>query len=184
METLTRLVPKSGARIFARVDSGIVVELIQEYDNIDDEWHGDFMTNCVDVTDAAPPVEVGWVPQGDGTFAAPPPYVPPPADQMFAALAAGLAITSTVTPALDATYSGTGDRWDAMVHVMTYINAFSAFPGGLSTYDWVALSGTVTFPTTDDFKAVSRAVGDWRAAWQRFVDGIDVTPPAGDATIP
>jgi hypothetical protein len=180
----TTAVPKAGARTFARVVDSVIVELIVEIDNIDDEWHADFLADCVDVTDAVPPPAVGWIDQGDGTFAAPPPYVPPPDEQMTSALAAGLAITSTATPAIDGTYAGTGPRWDAMVHVVTYINAFAAFPGGAATYDWVAISGLVTFAATDDFLAVTRAIGDWRSAWQRFADGLDPAAPAGDVAIP
>lgn len=95
----------------------------------------------------------------------------------------GLQIASTGTPGLNATYDAAGLQWQAMKDEALYIATFGAFSAGVPELVWAAKSGVVTFATTDQFKAVVRAIGDWLTGWQRFVAGQIEAAPAGSVTI-
>jgi hypothetical protein len=106
-----------------------------------------------------------------------------PAAHLAAAMAAGVQIASTGTPAIDATYHATGERWQIMLNQAQYVATFGAFSGGLDVLPWHAISGLVQFATTAQFLAIARAIGDWLTAWQLYVAGIVEEPPAGSVTI-
>ncbi len=172
------------SKIFARVVDDVVVETISEVEDIEQEWHADFLAMLVDVTAITPPVQVGWVRSGK-TFSAPPPYEPPPNRQMIAEFAAGCAVVSTDTPTLTATYDAVGPRWQDMRDEMVFhIASFGTFSGDLTEIVWPAKSGPVTFSTTDQFKTVVRAIAGWQAGWKRYVDGQIEAPPTQPVTIP
>lgn len=173
------------AKIFARVVDDRVIELITEVEDINKEWHGDFVASLVDVTTVRPAVHVGWLRSGK-TFAPPAPYIPPPDRQMVAAVTAGCAIASTGTPALDATYDAAGPRWQLMKDEVLYVVSFGSFSGNPTPTEivWPAKTGPVTFATTDQLKAVTRAIGDWLTGWQRYAGGQVEAPPAQPVTIP
>ncbi|HYD06883.1 MAG TPA: hypothetical protein VEC60_14210 [Reyranella sp.] len=100
-----------------------------------------------------------------------------------AAIAAGCAIASAGTPALNATYHASGAAWQMMRDEALYIAAFGEFSGGLAELDWTAVSGDVLFETTAQFMAVARAIGDWLTHWHRFAAGRTEISPGGTAEI-
>src|ERR1051326_8982116 len=65
-------------RLFASVrkinDTDTIVEIIQEIDNIDNEFHPDFVKALVEITSLQPMPELGWV-YVDGEFSPRPPPV-------------------------------------------------------------------------------------------------------------
>lgn len=99
------------------------------------------------------------------------------------AVAAGLAITSAGTPALNGTYPV--DPASLAVTLMTqeqlYINTAGTFSNGLSTREWADLAGTYhLFPSTAEFTAFSEAIG-------KYYDGLETalaTVQAGGAWAP
>ena len=97
--------------LYARIQDGQVAELFTPQDGflITDCFPPDYAELFIAVPDGVFPEE-GWTATQTGdvwTYAAPPPYVPPPLtwDQELATrIAAGIVITSAATPALNATY--------------------------------------------------------------------------------
>jgi hypothetical protein len=78
---------------------------------------------------------------------------------------AGLAITSTSTPALDATYPcdpATQVKLGSMYSLIQRADS-AAFPGGLTSLPWPTIMptgiGTVTFSSAAEFLAMETAVG-------------------------
>jgi hypothetical protein len=171
-------------RVFARIVDGKVAEIINEIgeDTIDNEWPASMVATFVDITEEDPLPAVGDN-YDDPGFSSPSGPVLSPAEEMRAAFMAGLELESTGTPALDATYHGAGPRWQLMMHTLSYITAFSAFPSGLVTMEWVTKTGDVTFPSAAAFEAVAKAVFDWGTEWQRYVDEFEVAPPSNSVTI-
>lgn len=170
-------------RTFALLQGDVVAELITERDDIKAEWTADFLALCVEVTGLSPAPQVGWVRGAKGKFSAPAPYVPSKGEQMQAALYAGVAVKSTDTPALDATYDAIGSRWLQMMGDAQYIATFGGFSGGLSELDWTAKSGEVVFAAPAQFTAVARAIADWITGWQRYAAGKADAPPASPVTV-
>jgi hypothetical protein len=170
-------------RIYARIADGHVAEIVTLDAAIDiaHAFHPSLV--FVDITGASPMPAQGWTYSQESGFAEPPAPVLSPARQMMAAMAAGLAITSTGTPAISATYHAAGDRWALMLNQAQYVATFGVFSGGLETLPWQAISGPVEFATTAQFLAIARAIGDWQTGWHLFVDGLREAGPAGSVTI-
>jgi hypothetical protein len=172
-------------RIFARLHAGIVVELIHEQTDIAAEWHPDFLKMCVDVTDVAPPPQVGWVRTAGGKLVPPEPIVLTPTQRAAAAMRTGCAVTSAANPTLSAVYPTTGESWQAMQDEALHITMYQEFSGGQASLVWDTLpAGTVIFTSTAAFLTVARAVANWRAAWRKYALGHVPDEPESGIAIP
>jgi hypothetical protein len=104
---------------------------------------------------------------------------PTPASVVAVALAAGLAITSTGTPAIDGTYPLDSITQFEINSVMLFIQTNGDFPGGTSTYPWFDAAGAPhIFPSIAVFKEWATAVANYVAALKLYGAG------APDATLP
>lgn len=111
------------------------------------------------------------------------------AEQRYAtAISAGLAITSTGTPALNGTYSVSDSSRADLTAIQTGINAGAGFPGGASTFPWRDMTGVPHTMTPAQFLAVATAIRDYVAgvklAAAAAAAGQAATWPAATATIP
>lgn len=82
-----------------------------------------------------------------------------------AALANGVVVTSTGTPALNGTYAIDPISQGQLNAVVTYILLNGSFPGGNVTMPWTDASGAVhVFPSVTAFKGFATAYADYTAA--------------------
>ncbi|MHB1305288.1 MAG: DUF4376 domain-containing protein [Acidiphilium sp.] len=126
-------------------------------------------------------VAVGWS-YANGAFSAPPAPPPPTlAQQATAALSAGLAITSTNTPALDGTYSCDDAAQARINRVAVYVQMNGKFPGGTSTIAWLDATGAQHVFSVAQFQAFATAVGDYVAALDDVILGLSTTLPSAAA---
>jgi hypothetical protein len=164
---------------WARIDTGVVVELTQT------DPTGLFNPALVWEPCAAT-VQIGWTYNGT-TFAAP---VPPPApvltlaQQAQALLAAGLTITSTSMPALNATYPTDPATQD---HIQAEVNAIllqGTFADGSTSVVWPDVTGAAhTFPSVAEFKLFASAIAAFVAGNYKVLNGSSTMLPAATATI-
>jgi hypothetical protein len=136
----------------------------------------------VDVSSVSPPPNVGWTATetaGVWTFTAPAGPAPPTlAEQAVAAIDAGLAVTSTSTPALNGTYGVDPTAQGRIASVSTYILVNGRFPGGVTAYPWLDVTGAAhVFPTTAAFQAFATALADYVAA-------LDMIAATGSGSLP
>lgn len=87
---------------------------------------------------------------------------PDPAD----VIAAGLAIVSTSTPALNGTYSLDADAQRKISGIAAGIGSRNRLPGGLATFDYTDGFGTHTF-TAAQFLDLATAIEDYLYALTR-----------------
>jgi hypothetical protein len=81
-----------------------------------------------------------------------------------AALAAGIAITSTGTPALNGTYPLDQDSQNNVNATVAYILLNGTFPEGGTTMPWLLKNGTsVLWPSVTEFKAFATAYANYVA---------------------
>lgn len=118
----------------------------------------------IDISSASPAPAPGWSYSG-GTFTAPAASPAPTlVQQAQAALFAGVAITSTGTPALNGTYAVDSITQHKIAAVSVYILVNSKFPGGASSYAWPDVSGALhNFPSTAEWQSFATAVADYVA---------------------
>lgn len=90
----------------------------------------------------------------------------PAADVVTAVSAAGCALTSAGTPALDATYELSGTEWQDMRDEAQFISTFDAFSNGGGSLVWAARSGAVTFASTAQFLSVVKGLATYLSAWK------------------
>jgi hypothetical protein len=146
--------------------------------------------NVVDVTTWDATAQPSWTPPAgttahqvnnaakggtyiSGVYTAPvtTPPVPTAAALANAALINGINLTSTGTPALDATYSCTPVSQANVNAVTTYILLNSTFPGGGTTMPWMDTSGNHhTFPDIATFKAFATAFANFVATVALYGD--------------
>lgn len=87
---------------------------------------------------------------------------PSPAKLAGVAIAAGIEITSTSTPALNGTYPLDPASQANINAVITYILLNGTFPNNAATLNWYDISGTShTFPSIAEFKAFSTATANY-----------------------
>jgi hypothetical protein len=106
--------------------------------------------------------------------------------QASAALAAGMALTSTGTPALNGTYSLTPQSVSNVNATVTYILLNGAFFGGSSVMPWADMSGAMhTFPSIAEFKSFATAFASLIAQIQLYADsgGAVGSIPSNQVTI-
>lgn len=115
-------------------------------------------------------------------------YTPPSptlttAQQAAAAIAPGLTITSTGTPAINGTYAIDGPTQSKIAAVEVYILKNSTFPGGVTSYPWPTLTGGVTFPNTAVFQTWATAIADHVSALDIIIAQDSGTLPSSSVTI-
>jgi hypothetical protein len=111
------------------------------------------------------------------------------AQQAQAMLGQGIAITSTGTSALNATYPIDPGTQALASQIVDYIttNSSTTFPGEppSATLEWDDITGTAhTFPSVTEFKAFYDVAGDLVAAINEVIVGNSTTLPPATATIP
>jgi hypothetical protein len=175
---------------YARIANGKVVEFFSPPAGITlaQCFHPKVAAQFVDVTNAAPPPQLGWVATQSGssyTFAEPAaPPAPTLAQQAQKALAKGLTISSKSTPALNGTYNISPGSQQKMNAVALYIAVNQKFPGGSLTFPWLDVSGTShIFLNTPEFFAFATAVADYVAQLDMIIATGAGTLPASSVTI-
>ncbi|HTV45760.1 MAG TPA: hypothetical protein VMF05_10620 [Stellaceae bacterium] len=145
----------------------------------------------IDVSSASPQPQPGWnatATNNAWSFAAPPAppaTTPTLAQQAQAALAAGIEIASTSTPALNGVYACDPVSWAKVQGTSLYISVNARFPAGMTSLPWADLAGAVhTFTTTAEFQAFATAMGDYVTELQMAVIGQATALPAQPVTIP
>ncbi|WP_298281278.1 hypothetical protein [Acidocella sp.] len=106
------------------------------------------------------------------------------AQQAQAALNAGLAITSSGTPALSATYACNEAAQARLNRVSVYLQVNGAFPNNATTIQWVDATGAPHTFTEAQFKSLAVAIADYVLALDDVALGLASTLPATTATIP
>lgn len=125
-----------------------------------------------------------WGVAAGALVAMPAPPGPSPAQQAMAALGQGLTVTSTGTPALDATYAVDAAAQAKMTATELYILKNGTFPGGSTTIAWPDIAGTLhTFPSTAVYAAWATAIADYVAALDLVIATDTGTLPAAAKTI-
>jgi hypothetical protein len=123
----------------------------------------------------------------------PPPTPPTLAQQAgakaAAAIAGGIAITSTSSPALNGTYVIDQTAQEEIVAISLYIQENNIFPEGLTSLVWLDFSQLPhVFTSTTTFQAFAKAVADYVTgvdlAVMSMSSGGNPTWPQAAATIP
>jgi hypothetical protein len=167
--------------IYTQIVNGLVHYLFTAADM--PEWNETQIT-VVDVTAVSPAPAVGWSYAG-GTFSAPPaPPAPTLAQQASAMLAAGCAIASTATPAVNGTYALDTASRAAFGEVVAGINTGDGLPGGGSSFIYDDPCGAHTFTTTAEVLAVGKGMRDFIYAAMQVIAGRSITLPAQPWPIP
>lgn len=100
----------------------------------------------------------------DGNIAAPAP-APSPQQQLAQKIDAGVAVTSTGNPALNATYPIDPAAQSHIQAVSLYIQVTGKFPAGQAIFPWPDVAGTKhSFQTTAQFQAFAAALADYVTA--------------------
>lgn len=113
-------------------------------------------------------------------------FINPPettAQKATALLAAGLTITSTGAPALNATYACDALSQADIVAIETSLNAGKGFPGGATTFNYPDVTGSMHAFTETDFSDFAAAVRDFVYACKSVAAGASATLPSAAATI-
>jgi hypothetical protein len=108
---------------------------------------------------------------------------PTPAEIASAALAAGIAIASTSSPALNAIYSVDPGAQANVTAIVTGISAGEGLPGGNSTFDYLDMSGEPHAFTSAQFTTLAAAIRNYVYALDMYGYG-QGSQPAASATIP
>ena len=177
---------------YARIANGVVVEplfTVPAGCTLAQCFHSEVAAQWVDVTTANPQPQQGWTASGSGTtwlFAPPaPPPAPTLAQQAQAALAAGLTITSTGTPALNGVYATDAETQADIGWVQIYVQANGKFPGSSGTYVWLDIDRAPhIFPSVAEFTAFATVFADYVADLKMIATTNAGTLPAATATIP
>ncbi|OYV98639.1 MAG: hypothetical protein B7Z68_00410 [Acidobacteria bacterium 21-70-11] len=119
----------------------------------------------------------------NGAAALPPAPTFTLAQQATAALSAGLAITSTGTPALDATYPCDANTQAQLSAEVISLMLNSTFADGTTSIDWVDVNRTGHTMTAAQFKTVATAIGAYVSALTKCINGQSTTLPASSVTI-
>ena len=177
----TPLPVPAGAPTYARVQNGVVVELLATGQPIAALFHAAVPWVPVPAGQA---VLAGWT--WDGHAFAPPAPPPPPtlAQAAAAALLAGCQVASAGTPALSATYPCDPAAQGRMTSIQAGINAGLGLPLGASTVDWFDMSGAAHAVTASQFTALAAAVRDYAYQLDLLLLGRGAGLPAQPVNIP
>ncbi|WGS53593.1 hypothetical protein LFL96_21280 [Paraburkholderia sp. D15] len=171
-------------KTYARIDAAAVVEFFETDGDIADMFHPDLV--WVDVTAASPVPSLGWSAtetNGKWTFAAAAAPVVTPQMAALAALAAGISIVSTGTPALNATYACDSLTQSDIVAIETSLNAGKGFPGGGGSFNYPDAAGVMHTFSESNFSNFAAAVRDYVYALKSVMSGASSTLPAASTTI-
>lgn len=172
--------------LWARVNAENVVAELAEFDsslNVPELFSAGVGT-WVNVSSISPPPQQGWTYATPSAFAAPSVPSPTLSQAAQAALTAGLAIASTGTPALDATYALDPATYTRIIAVSVYIIKNDTFPNSASTFAWPDATGALhTFPSTTEFEDFATAVANYIAALDLIVLSDGGSLPPASATI-
>jgi hypothetical protein len=106
----------------------------------------------------------------------------PPALTAASLIAAGLAVTSTGTPSLNATYAIDPTTQGQIIATEAYIDEYGTFFGGATTLQYPDITGALhTFPSVTEFRAFAKTVADYVAAVELTAN---VLTAGGTATWP
>jgi hypothetical protein len=120
----------------------------------------------------------------EAVYAAHDPSKQPPPTVGADALAAGLTITSTGTPALNGTYSCDALSQTDVVAIEASLNAGKGFPGGGgSTFNYPDASGVMHSFSETNFTNFAAAVRDFVYGCKSVIAGTSTTLPASSVTI-
>lgn len=127
-----------------------------------------------------------------GTYGAVGAYVAPaltPDQQYAAALAKGVAVSSTSQPALNGTYAVADSDQANITSEAQYINLYQDFTTGSDTTDWADSAGALhTFPSTALFmlfaKACAQYVSGCKQAAVALSSGAQATFPSNSVQLP
>lgn len=100
-----------------------------------------------------------------------------------AALAAGIEITSTGTPALNGTYACDPLSQADIVAIETSLNAGKGFPGGATTFNYPDASGALHVFSEDNFTDFAAAIRDFVYGCKAVMAGQMATLPSAAVTI-
>lgn len=167
------------------IQNGVVVEMFTPPSGatLAECFHADVAAQFVEVPSGVAPAQ-GWTYDGK-TFAPPPPPPEPTLPQQAAALlGTGLAITSTATPALNATYPATPAVQQQVIAEVTSILLNGTFADGTSTIEWPDVTGVGHAFTVAQFKALASAIAAFVSGCVKCLNGQSTTLPSATATIP
>lgn len=125
----------------------------------------------------------GWT-VADGELVAP---TPPTAEQLaaaalvesaYAALNAGLTVSSTETPALNGTYAVDQLSQMDIVAIETSLNAGKGFPGGMSPFSYPDATGAMHSFSEADFTDFAAAVRDFVYGCRAVIGGTSTAVPS------
>lgn len=138
-----------------------------------------------DVSAVSPQPQPGWT--FDGTAYHPPAAPPAPtlAQQAATAISAGLTITRSSTPALDATYA-VNDTTQSHIQaemIALLVSGNAAFADGTASVAWPDIAGATHAFTIAEFKPFALAVGAYVAALYKVMNGTLTTLPSASVTI-
>lgn len=131
--------------------------------------------------------QIGWS-YVSGVFSPPPPPTLSPQqiiqNAVVSALAAGITITSTSTPAVNGTYACDGSTTSDINAEITSILLNSTFADGSSTISWPDTSGALhVFPSTDVFKSFATALASYVSNVRKYAVGVNQSLPSNSITI-
>lgn len=170
--------------IFALVIDGVVVDLAPATFPVHPSlvWTGD-------ISAVSPAPQWGWKATetaGAWALTAPPAPVLTLAQQAAAAIAAGVTITSTATPAISGVYAcdvTTQGHLNSTYNLIQRAGG-TTFPAGLAALPWPTASGVVSFTRPSDFLNVATAIGDYVLAVTLVQITGAGTLPSASITIP
>ena len=167
---------------FARIQSGAVAELFTPPAGVSIAECFHRAVTWVDMT-AQPAVVPGWSYAGGGFTPPAAPAVPTLAQLAWVAMAMGLTLTSTGTPALSGVYAV--DTTAQVINAeVTSILLNGTFADGTGSVSWPDTSGALHTFTVAQFKVFATAIGSYVAALFKVINGISTTLPSSSVTIP
>lgn len=103
--------------------------------------------------------------------------------QATALLALGFTLTSTGTPALNATYAATAEAQAQIADEIDALLLNGLFTNGTTSLPWPDATGAAhTFGVTQ-FKAFATAMADFAGGCMEVINGVSTTLPTASATI-
>ena len=169
--------------IYAIIENDVVINII-EYETAPTTPPPGFPDGITSmVANGAGP---GWT-VVNGVLTAPPAAPAPPltlSQQAQVAMGAGLAVTSTSTPALSATYPVDTVSMATIQSEAMSVLLNNTFSDGTTTLAWPDVSGvTHTFPSTAMFNLFATACSAYVAALGKVINGTSSVLPSNAVTI-
>lgn len=120
-----------------------------------------------------------------GAYAAPATTPPTPAQQYAAAIARGLVVTSTSTPALNGTYGVSPNDQSDIAAEAQFVGLYQEFTNGQQTFAWADATGVLhTFPSTAAFMAFAKAAAQYVSACKQAWVAASAASPGQASAFP